>query len=489
MSTKFFDRNKKKSLLGLLLLWVKENRTISALLLVAVLASFLFIVPSAMVMNLPGGTRLVAGIAWLASKVGVDTSKWGFFANGGAHSYDDFIAALRASKENGAKPAGWGAFFGKNAADANGRGGSSLDMVRGRREDLEGGAFPHGKLPEGKGDVAGIMNPEDSKEGENGVSVDDALLAQQRGALVRDANAGGFAPGARDLLGFAGRADGAMSAGAGAYAGKGLFGGGTGAGTRAGDNIRNALATTDAPGTAKSRLQGATQGRLSQSRAAAMSARTQRGIAVNSAMSSHRAFAQLADGRGRAAIATTPNCVPPACPGEFATTNTGAVYDGNKVSGEGTDILNAPEVDQGMPQIPDTSVAEGYMQDASQLEADAKKCRELDEQYRDSENAAMADMQHQSDVFEQMNCGSGGCSKSKAKRCQAQGDRIKAACRSYANIRNRHTNECPLTRGKGKEMNCDSRGGPNDRAAQSDNSQDTNLDGTVNSSDRIQAQP
>jgi hypothetical protein len=486
MANKFFDRNKKKSLLGLLLLWIKENRTLSALLLVVALSSFLFIAPSAMVLNLPGGTRVVAGIAWLASRMGVDTSKWGFFARGGAHSYDDFIAALRQAKENGSRPAGWGAFFGKNPAAARvGAGRSSLDMVQGRRSDLEGGGYPKGKLPEGK-DVAGIMNPEDMKESEEGVTVDDELLAQQRGALVRDANAGGFAPGARDLLGFAGGAGGlgGGSAGAGAYVGKGTFGGnGTGAGTRPGDNIRGALATTD-PGTApRPRIQGATQGRLSKARAASISARVQRGIQSQS-VNSHRAFAQLADGRGRAAIATTPNCVPPGCPGEFATTNTGAIYDGNAVTGSGTDILNAPEVDGSTPQIPDTSVADGYMRDASQLEADAKKCRELDEQYRDSENAAMAQMQAESDKFESMNCGSGGCSKSKAKRCEAQGNRIKQACREYARIRNEHTNACPLTRGKGQEMNCDSRGGPNDRARQS-GSQDLDNDGQ---SDRIEAQ-
>lgn len=485
MANKFFDRNKKKSLLGLLLLWIKENRTLSALLLVVALASFLFVAPSAMVLNLPGGTRLVAGIAWLAERMGVDTSKWGFFARGGAHSYDDFIAALRHAKENGSRPAGWGAFFGKNPDGRGGAGGpSSLDMVQGRRSDLEGGGYPKGKLPEGK-DVAGIMNPEDMKDAEDGVSVDEELLAQQRGALVRDANAGGFAPGARDLLGFAGRAglDGPTSVGAGAYVGKGTFGGGSGAGTRPGDNIRGALATTD-PGTApRPRIQGATQGRLSRARAASISARVQRGIQSQS-VNSHRAFAQLADGRGRAAIATTPNCVPPGCPGEFATTNTGAIYDGNAVTGSGTDILSAPEVDGSTPQIPDTSVADGLMQDASQLEKDAKKCRELDEQYRDSENAAMAQMQAESDKFESMNCGSGGCSKSKAKRCKAQGNRIKQACRDYARIRNEHTNACPLTRGKGQEMNCDSRGGPNDRASQS-GSQDVNNDGQ---SDRIEAQ-
>lgn len=474
MSNKFFERNKKKGLLGLLLLWMRENRTVTALLLVLALASFVFIAPSAMLLRLPGGARFVAGIAWLAEKAGMDTSKWGFFARG-AHSYDDFVAALRTAKENGAKPAGWGPFFGKNAS---GLAPSSLDMVQGRRSDLDGGGFPAGKLPE-KQDVAGIMNPEDAQEGEKGVTLDDALLAQRRGGLVREARAGGFAPGARDLLGFAGRANGGMSVGAGAYADQELFGKRKGAGSRAGDKVRNALAMTDPGDTPRSRITGGTQGRLSRTRAAALSARTQRGI-QSQAINSHRAFAQLADGRGRAAVATTPNCVPPGCPGEFATTNTGAIYDGGRVTGGNTDILSAPEVDGTSPNIPGSGVADGYMQDARRLEEDAKKCRDLDEQYRDSENAAMADMQRQSDVFESMGCGSGGCSKSKARRCMRQADRMKAACRNYANIRNRHTNECPLTAGKGQEMNCDGRSGPRDTATQS-GSQDLNNDGQTDS--------
>lgn len=463
MSSKFFDRNKKKGLLGLLFLWIKENRTVSALLLLVALASFLFVAPSALLLNLPGGTKFVAGVAWVASRLGVDTSQWGFLARGGARSYDDFVAQLRAAKEAGSRPVGWGSFFGKPSSGAAGRG--SLDMVLGRRQDLEGGAYPKGKLPEGK-EVSGILTPEDSSASEDGVAIDDALLAQQRGGFVREANAGGFAPGAKDLLGFVGRADAAMSVGAGAYAGQGLFGGGTGAGTRPDDKFKNALATTDPGATPRGRIQGASPGRLSRARAAAMSARTQRGIRSQS-VNSHRAFAQLADGRGRAALATTPHCVPPGCPGEFATYNTGAIYDGSRVTGGNTDLLSAPEIDGATPSVPDSSIADGYMQEAGQLEKDAKKCRELDDHYTPLENAASARMQAESDRFESMGCGSGGCSKSKAKRCKAQGNRIKSACRDYARIRNEHTNACPLTRGKGREMNCDSRGGPNDKGVQS----------------------
>ncbi len=466
MSTKFFDRNKKKGLLGLVFLWVKENRTFSALLLVVGLASFLFVAPSAMVLNLPGGTKAVAGIAWLASRLGVDTSKWGFLARGGSRSYDDFVAQLRAAKESGARPAGWGAFFGKPAA-----GGSSLDMVKGRKHDLEGGGYPGGKLPQGK-DVSGILTPEDSQNADQGVSIDDALLAQQRGGMVREANAGGFAPGAKDLLGFAGRAD--LGVPGGAYAGKDMFGGGASAGKRPGESLRSALETTDKINAPRARIQGASPGKLSQARASAMSARVQRGIGT-SAINTRRAFAQLADGRGMAAVATTPNCVPPGCPGEFATYNTGAIYDGLKVSGGNTDILSAPEIDHATPNVPSSNVADGYMQEGLEMEKDAKKCRDLDVEYRDRENAAMAKMQEESDTFERMGCsrfsGGGGCSKKTAdlaRRCGEQSKKITSACENYASIRNEHTNKCPLTAGKGQEQNCSDRGGDmNRQSAQS----------------------
>lgn len=439
MTTKFFDRNKKKGLLGLVLLWIKENRTVSALLLIVALASFLFVAPSALVLDLPGGAKLVAGIAWIASRAGVDTSKWGFYAKGGARSYDDFIAQLRAAKAAGARPAGWGPFFGK-AAEGSGR--SSLDMVQGRRQDLAGGAYPGGKLPQGK-DVSGILTPEDAGNSENGVAVDDALLAQRRGGLVGEANAGGFAPGAKDLLGFVGRPD--------AYAGKGFFGGGSSAGTRPDDKIKNALATTETASAPRGRVQGGSSGRLSQARAAAMSARVQKGVQARS-LGMRSAFGQLADGRGRAAVSTAPHCVPPGCPGEFAATNSGAIYDGNVGSGS-AEILSAPEIDGATPTVPDASIADGYMQEAGQLQADAQKCRELDDHYTPLENAASAKMQEESDRFSSMGCGGGGCSKSKAKRCKAQGEKIKAACREYMSIRNEHTNACPLTAGKGNESN------------------------------------
>ena len=59
MST-FLENNKKKSLLALLLLFLRGRRTVTALFLVVALASFLFITPSSYVIRFPGGTRVAA---------------------------------------------------------------------------------------------------------------------------------------------------------------------------------------------------------------------------------------------------------------------------------------------------------------------------------------------------------------------------------------------------------------------------------------------
>ncbi|MEQ1902523.1 MAG: hypothetical protein ABL866_17540, partial [Devosia sp.] len=73
MST-FLEKNKKKSALAALLLFLRTRKTVVALLLLVAIASFLFVSPSNLLLSIPGGDRAAAGMAWLAGKVGVDTS-------------------------------------------------------------------------------------------------------------------------------------------------------------------------------------------------------------------------------------------------------------------------------------------------------------------------------------------------------------------------------------------------------------------------------
>lgn len=450
MST-FLDRNKKKSALAALLLFLRERKVLVLLLFLVLAASTVFVSPSSWITRLPGGARFAASVAWVAGRLGVDVSKWGL-APAGKNSYADLVAAFRAAKmgANGSGAVGWGAFFGRSGS-ASGSVPNSLDMVKGSRADLLGSEKGADGLASSKS-VKGILNPEDAradKDGE-GVALSDGDLGGEREGFVKSAFAGGFANG---LFGGAASGDGALSGGA--FAGRGFFNGKAGASTlRSADLARSGMEGITPAAATRSKIQGAARGSLSAIRSHAVLARGMRGAAA-AGMGGNRAFYQLAEGRGRAAIATAPNCTSPGCPGEFATTNTGAIYDGNSVGPANTAILTAPEVDGiSSPNIPDTGLAQGYEDQANKMDADAKKCQELDAQYGPQENALNAQMTEISDQFKSADCGGGGCSKSKANHCKALGNQLKAKCNEYMNVRCAHTHACPLTASQNCSNEC-----------------------------------
>lgn len=450
MST-FLEKNKKKGALAALLLFIRTRKTVTALLLLVALASFVFVSPSNLILSFPGGARVAAGVAWMAGKIGVDTSKWGLA--GGKRDYGDLLAAFRAAKEGGGK-AGWSAFMRGADADAARRAGGatgSLGFVKGDAKDLEGGGS-EGKLPQ-PGSVAGVLNPDDARntaDGE-GVALSEEDLSGEREGLVKSAFAGGFGSGFGSGSG-SGAGSGAGSAGGGlsggSFAGAGFFAGNKSAASgKLGDIVKGGLEdikTQPGKGVA---IKGGTEGRISRARASAINARTGRGLVRMHTISGQRAFVQLAAGRGRAAISVAPNCTPGSgCPGEFAATNTGAVYDGNTITGDRTDILTVPEIDGfDTPNVPDTGMADDYIAQAEKMDADAQKCRELDEQYGPQHLAFDQRQEALSKQFDSMGCGQGGCSKSKARRCQRLGDDMKQLCREAMTVRCKHVRECPLT--------------------------------------------
>jgi len=433
----FLEKNKKKSALAALLLFIRTRKTVTALLLLVALASFLFVSPSNLLLHLPGGTRVAAGMAWIAGKIGVDTSKWGLA--GGKRDYGDLVAAFRAAKEGGGK-AGWSAFLrGAQPADA-GRIGSatgSIYFVKGDAKDLEAAGGSGEKLPQ-PGSVEGVLNPDDAKNhGEDeGVALSESDMTGERASMVRSAFAGGFGSGGEGKLS------------GGAYANSGFFGNGKGAASgKLGDVVKGGLdgiAAKDANGVL---IKGGAKGQMSRSLASKINSRTNKGRVGTRTISGQRAFVQLAAQRGRSAISVAPNCsADNSCPGEFAATNTGAVYDGNTITGDRTDILTAPEIDGiSSPNLPDTGMADDYVRDAEKMEADAKKCRELDEKYGPQEREFDKRQEVLSDKFDAMGCGQGGCSKSKAKKCKAIGNDMKALCRENMTVRCKHIHECPLT--------------------------------------------
>jgi hypothetical protein len=297
--------------------------------------------PSNILIGLPGGARLAAGVAWLAEKAGVDASRWGL--PGGRRGYGDLLAAFRAAKDGGGK-AGWSAFMRGNEAAGSGGGPGSLDFVKGDRRDLAGAGGE--RLPK-PGSVSGILSPEDAAnrgEGE-GVALTDGDLSGERASLVKSAFAGGFGsnPGA---------AGGAMVSG-GAYVSQGFFGGGPGAASgKAGDRVKAGLDGLPAASAARGvAVAGGSTGKLSAYKANQIDARLAKGMKGARALGGQRAFVQLAEGRGRDSVSVAPNCTAAtACPSEFAATNTGAIYDGTIMTDANSGILTTP--DEPAPAVP-----------------------------------------------------------------------------------------------------------------------------------------
>ena len=369
----FLEKNKKKSFLALLLLFIRGRKTVTALLFVMVLASFFFVTPSSYIIHFPGGTRVAAAVAWVAGKLGVDTSQWG--VEGGKRDFSDLLAAFRAAKEGGGK-AGWAAFMRANAkSGAPAAGAGSLGVVKGSRRDRETAGGGKSSKP---GTLAGVIDPDEAKRrGENEtVALAGEDLTGERAGLVRTAFAGGFlngaAPGA-ELSGGAYAAAGFFGTGGGGTGGGGAFGGSVG------DQVKAGLSGLSTPSTAKGvAVAGGTKGKLSDSKAAAINARTSKGLAGTKPILGDKAYAQLAIGRGLDVTATAPYCTATnGCPGEFATTTSGAIYDGNAIAG--SEILSAPQLDgEGTPNMPDAGVADGLINEAEKMTECAEKVNQCE---------------------------------------------------------------------------------------------------------------
>lgn len=396
MAPKFLERNKKKGLLAALILFLRRGKTVPLLLLIVMLASALVATPSYFLIDLPGGSRLAAAVAWAAQKAGVDTSGWGL---GGKRSFSELTSAFRAAKTAGsARSIGWGTFFGRPPELGV---PNSLEMVKGSRKDLEGMAGG----PAGGASVKGVLTPEDAKamRGADGVAISAGDLGGEREGFL-----GGVMKGL-----FGGGGGGAEVLG-GAFAGKGFFSGRAGAGGRADDRERAALDSVGKVNVPRSSIAGGTAGRLSSMRAREINARALAGGKAAKSLGSNLSLTQLAEGKGRATLAVD-ECVPPACPHEFAAAQTGAIYDGNALDNVG--VLSS-----GTDTPPSVPVDEtGGAGDASQL----AECSATVQQCMKDKAAPMerlGELQTQlNDLFTQMGgacsdpCSCGGCNDLKGQ--------------------------------------------------------------------------
>ena len=419
MAQKFLERNKKKGLLAALLLFFRKRKAVSLLLLVVMLASTIVGTPSYILVDLPGGSRLVAGVAWVAQKVGVDTSSWGLRER---RSFRDLIAVFRAARTAGAsRSVGWGPFFGPAPGGAV---PNSLDMVKGSRKDLESigaGGGAAGKA----GTIKGVMTPAESKASRDGDGVaisEEDLKGQRQGML------GGMMSGL-----FGSKESNAEMISGGAYAGKGFFGGsaggagGVGAGGVGGagaagsaavsPNARaqagmNSVGNVAVPGT---HTAGGASGRISQLHVKAVNARAIAGGNAARSLGNHLALTQLAEGSGRADQATDA-CVEPACPHEYASAQIGAIYDGNALADR--DLLSGP--DDTTPSVPidDLSGAAGDAVKVAECSTKVQKCQQAKSPYM----ARLGELQTQlNSLYTQMGgacgdpCSCGGCNSLKSQ--------------------------------------------------------------------------
>ncbi|NNN05416.1 MAG: hypothetical protein HKL90_05910 [Elusimicrobia bacterium] len=445
MTNKFLERNKKKSLLAALLLFLREHKVLALLLLLLIGASTVFVSPSAFWGDIPGGSRMEAGIAWLASRMGVDVRRWGL-ASGNAR-FGDLLAAFESARAGG-KRAGWGPFFAASGDGKSDYGAGSLAYVKGSRADLgEGGdrsgtgaGSNSGSAAGGTGPFKGIVDPAQAAKDGDALTLGPGDVGDRREGFVKAAFAGGFFSG---LMGGAG-GTGADALSGGAYAGRGFFSGSVGAvsGSAAQAGLAN-LPTASSPGGAAVSGVG---GRISGRFARELQAHESQGMAGASSLGAGRAYTQLAQGNAQAQISVTPNCGA-GCPSEFAAANTGAIYDGNAVNNPATNglVTGTPMDPGGSPNLPSSGLGQTYLQNAQQMNQDAQTCKALDAQYGPQEDNLNAQMQDQSQQFAAASCGSGGCSKSKLNYCNALASQMRATCGQYMSVRCQHSRACPLT--------------------------------------------
>ena len=365
MSATFLDRNKKKSLLAALLLLLRQRKMLVLLVFLVMAASAVFLGPSSWVTGFPGGRFFAADVAWIAAKMGYDVSKWGIGA-ADKRSYDDLLAAFRAARTGGAVP-GWSAFFGRNGSGGAGSTPSSLDYVKGSKSDLG-----RQKSAGGSQSVAAVVDPADPKNraAGNGVTISEADLGGQREGLVKQAFAGGFLTGLFGGGGGPGAGGGDAALSGGAYATKGFFSGNGGAAGTSNGLAQGGVAGAGSVPTPSGMKGGGAKGTMSANSTRALVVREQKGVLSAGSIGGNVAYTQLAEGASRDQLGTT-YCKAPDCPGEYAATNTGAIYDGNAIGagfltssdpgGNSAGLINSTV------NVPPDSIVNGNGQDPAEI--------------------------------------------------------------------------------------------------------------------------
>jgi hypothetical protein len=442
MGSQFLKKNKKKGLLAGLLLFFQRGRGVGPLLVLVGLLSFVFMAPTSVLSRFPFASKVMAKLG-LRSGLGHGDSLF---------LQEQLANALRAARARRSIRSG-GGIFGRDGVGSGQYGKNSTDMIRGGK-DITGDGVDRYYDGVGKGSgesVDGVLRPEDASKMEEGVALDESEL---QGGLLKNAMAGKFGEGGIEDIGALGDR-GRLSLVESLGSGQGGPSATSSARAASPDEgmLNDALDKKRVPDAAGRSLRTSARGRLGWRKFRKISARMNKALDKPGNSGRNTAMYQLAEGRAYSIAAAPPpgNCDPGTCPAEFANTASGAVFDGNRIDGE---IMSAPEFGDPGVNVPSQGDIDGLLDEARKMEEDAKKCEQAEETYGAQERHHMEQVQMYSDQMNAANCGSGGCSKSKYKRCKRIGDKMRGECREYNKVARKKADACPLMNGQFSPMDC-----------------------------------
>ncbi|MFA5140333.1 MAG: hypothetical protein WC728_13965 [Elusimicrobiota bacterium] len=428
MTTQFFEKNKKKGLLAFLLLFFNRGKGVGPLLLMVGLLAFIFILPATTFMHVPFLDRVAQALG-LRSDLG-----------GGEMRVRGGLSDSMQEGRNSKPLTDPGALFGSGGALAY-YGKSTVGLVKGEGADAaKGESRQYSEIEKAGKSIGGVPTPEDADKMRDGVPLSEGELIN---GLMNEAYAEGMPGGGMGAFGPG------LAGGPGAISRSGAR-----AATRGDDAMASALSQTNVPAVGSSRVKGAAGGKLAWRNKRGMNSRMSGAVGGIANSNRSTAMYRLAETRAYSVAAAPPpgKCDPNNCPNEYASTASGATFDGGKPKGE---IIGAPELgDPSVPSVPSEGEIGSLIDEAEQLEQDAIKCEEANDTYGPQLDRKMDEIQKLSNQLNSMDCGGGGCSASKARACQRVGDQMRVKCNEYNVIANQWANACPLTQGQSSQMNC-----------------------------------
>ena len=157
-------------------------------------------------------------------------------------------------------------------------------------------------------------------------------------------------------------------------------------------------------------------------------------------------------------MAREPNCTAAnGCPAEYASTNTGAVYDGNRVKAAIPSFLSALRVDGASQPAPAEARGAGSVDEADRVRQDLQTCQRADADYSAREQGLSLALQTRIEQYRALGCPPSWGSEKSRRRCDDKAVEVTVSCRLYNFMRCAHLEACPLTASEGcAQTDCDS---------------------------------